>query len=338
MEQQEVVKYCITCGSVLIPEKTKSANKRWHKDEILPYCVNCQQRRFDSVVKSVDNRLLAIYITCNIFDTPYYKNIATDALVDIADVWKRYLRLLKENNLNKDEDGETLPFWKGETDIAKVIYDSGIKITSGDARERWGKKFTEDGVSADYTDSEIAELESLYEEQAAEYKGQITARVEMSLRELCICRLEWKKCVGAGDSAGAKRYSDMIKDAMAREGMRAGDAKPLENVRIDSIVDHLEKKGMVQQGKIVGREELIRLLNEDHPQYHTSYDAIDCMMMAIINTMRKNNGDSELYELPLEAQVKDRFGEFLSEPTEQEKKVMRDLGILPPTKEQPKEY
>lgn len=199
---------------------------------------------------------------------------------------------------------------------------------------KWGSRMDADGCRRDYTDEEYEELENFYEKQAAEFKAAATPRLEMELVEICILRLELRRCIASGDSAGAKRYSDMINSVMTRESMKAGDAKSLEATRIDSLIVNLEKKGAIKDGKIVGKKELAKILLMDHPQYHTSMDVVDAMQLGIINTMKRNNGESELDELPLSAQVEDVFGELLMEPSHEEKKAMAETGIVPPKREQ----
>lgn len=205
-------------------------------------------------------------------------------------------------------------------------------------RHKWGSRFNADGGTMDYSDAELRELENLYAMQAAEFKGAVTPRVEIGLVEICSYRLELKRCIAAGDSAGAKRYSDMINSAMGRESMKAGDAKALEATRIDALIMNLEAKGAIKDGKIVGTEELIDILAKDHPKYHTSRDVVYSMLFAIINTMKRNNGENEITELPLSAQIEDVFDELLTTPTQKEKKALADTGIVPPPLEQRRRY
>lgn len=200
-------------------------------------------------------------------------------------------------------------------------------------RKKWGSRFDADGNARDYTDAEYRELESYYDIQSAEYNHAITARQEGGVIEVCELRLELKRCIAANDSAGAKRYSDMINSVMSREAMKAGDVKSLESTRIDMLIMNLEKKGAIKNHKIVGRDELIDILAEDHPKYHTSTDVVDAIMMAFLNTIRKNNGESELASLPLSAQVEDVFDELLSQPSQAERKAMAEIGVVPPLRD-----
>lgn len=203
-------------------------------------------------------------------------------------------------------------------------------------RVKWGNRMDADGNRVDYSDSDLKELERLYKNLAAEYGDTMTPRQKDGIKEISTYRLEISRCMAAGDSAGAKRYSDMINSAMSREAMKAGDVRQLEQTRIDSLIVNLENKGAIKMGKIVGRDELADILLKDHPQYHTSMDVVDSMLYAIINTMKRNNSEPELTELPLSAQVEDVFGELLSKPTDRELKAMSETGIVPPTREKPK--
>ena len=205
-----------------------------------------------------------------------------------------------------------------------------------DMRVKWGSRTDADGNRVDYTDADLKELERMYKYYAAEYGDSMTLRQKDGIAQVCTFRLEMNRCVATGDSAGAKRYSDMINSVMSREAMKAGDVRQLEQTRIDSLIVNLEKKGAIKRGKIVGRDELAEILLKDHPKYHTSKDAVESMLFAIINTMRRNNAEPELTELPLSAQVEDVFGELLSKPTDRELKAMAETGIVPPPREKPK--
>lgn len=200
-------------------------------------------------------------------------------------------------------------------------------------RSKWGYRYDSDGNTRDYSDAEFRELESYYDAYAAEYNNAITTRQKDGIIQVSYCRLEMKRCIAIGDSQGAKRYSDMINSAMTREAMKAGDVKALENTRIDSLIVNLENKGAIKNGVIVGKKELIDILAEDHPKFHTSTGVVDAILLKIINTLRKNNGESELGTLPYAAQIEDVFDELLSEPTKKEKEALAETGVVIPKRE-----
>ena len=201
-------------------------------------------------------------------------------------------------------------------------------------RKKWGRSFIErSGEIRDYTLEELEELERIYQMQSAEYKGAITPRMEYNLQKIAKLELEQLKNITAGDGQEAKRYADIINTIKKSEGMTAADSKPLEKVKVDGLIDALEKKGILHEGKIIGKEELLKLLSKERHEYSTSRDVVDCMMMEIVNTMRANNGESQLSELPLSAQIEDPLHELREKPSKMEEEAMRDLGIVKPIKE-----
>ena len=203
-------------------------------------------------------------------------------------------------------------------------------------REKWGRNFADDeGNLKDYTNSEIEELERIYRMLSAEYKGTMTPRMEYALRKIVKLELEQQKARAKGDSQEAKRYADIIKDVKKAEGMNVGDTRPLENMQIDGVLDALEKKGLAREGKLIGREELLEVLKGWRCSYNTSLDVVDEMMFAILNTMRRNNGETELSELPVSAQVKDEKKELRKKMADFERRDSAALGVIPPKREKP---
>lgn len=206
--------------------------------------------------------------------------------------------------------------------------------TETQLREKWGRSFIdENGKGKDYTDAEIEELERIYRAQAAEFKGAITPRIEYNLQKLSKLELEQQKAMAKGDGQEAKRYADMVKDIKRSEGMQAGDSKPTEAIRIDSIIAALERKGFVKDGGIVSQDTLKKLLCQDNGQYKSSIDIVDSIILAIINTMRTNAGEGELMELPITAQIIDHNKELQDTTSIEDKTIMDELGIIPPRRQ-----
>lgn len=338
---EEKKEICPSCGKAFGPKNRLGASDMWSHNKKDWICTDCQERKFNQIIAATDDEFLAIYFCCLFFNRPFDADIAQGVIAETISNgphWVLYLKRLKDAK-RLTNGKEFADFRDGKTGIDPRLYSHIDKskwyTTRSDTNRstRWGMKFLENGDTVPFSDNEIKELDRMYTEQAAEYKGGMTQRVDMAIREICICRLEWKKCVGAGDANGAKKYSDMIKDAMTREGLRANDAKPTENMRVDSLIDRLEKKGAMVNGSIIGKKQLLNLLAEDHPRYNTSLDVVDAMMMAIVNTARRNNGQSDLDELPYTAQIADDFDEIMKEPTEQEKKTMAEIGVSRPRRE-----
>ena len=182
---------------------------------------------------------------------------------------------------------------------------------------KWGEGLSED---------EYRSLETSYRSMAAEYKGAITPRLELNLIDISKWRLERDKCIKAGDTAAAKRYTDMIKATMESEAMKVGDARSVEAVRADGLVKRLEDKGLMKDGVLL-LNGVIEYIRNDKGHYQMSRDAIDTMMLSMVNAYRFNNGLSEIPELPEDVRIQDRLGEFMAAPTAEEKSVMMDLGM-----------
>ena len=88
----------------------------------------------------------------------------------------------------------------------------------------------------------------------------------------------------------------------------------------------LEKHGMMKDGVFL-LNGVINYIRNDKGRFNMSRDALDAQILAITNTMRMNNGLSELVELPEELQVQDRLGEFMAEPSFKERETMMELGM-----------
>ena len=58
-----------------------------------------------------------------------------------------------------------------------------------------------------------------------------------------------------------------------------------------------------------------------------SRDAVDAMLLSMVNAYRFNNGLSEIPELPDDVRIQDRLGEFMAAPSAEERSVMMDLGL-----------
>lgn len=177
-----------------------------------------------------------------------------------------------------------------------------------------------------FSDADYRELERTYRSLAAEYKGAITPRLDLNLVDISKWRLEREKCVREGDTAAAKRYTDMIKATMDSEAMKVGDAKPVEALRIDGLADKLEKMGMLKNGELV-LEGVVNYIRNDHYNFQMSRDAVDAMMLSMVNAYRFNNGLTEIVELPEDMRIQDKLGEFLPAADPFEKNLMLELGM-----------
>lgn len=198
------------------------------------------------------------------------------------------------------------------------------KETDSERRERWNHEWGESVPDAD-----CKKLDQTYDMIAEEYRPNITKRLEINLRDLAKIRLLRDKAIEEGNSSAVKQYTDAIDKIMASESMKAGDAKPVEALRPDALIDRLEKRGVT----LMSQEEVARYINGDKGEYSTSLDVIDQIMLRWINTFRANNGESELGMLPKSLQVEDLYGELQPRLTQKEADTLADLGEVVPPRE-----
>jgi hypothetical protein len=54
---------------------------------------------------------------------------------------------------------------------------------------------------------------------------------------------------------------------------------------------------------------------------------MDLSLLAMYNAMMYNNGLPEMDDLPEAVRIQNRFGEFLAEPTQEEKEAAMEFGM-----------
>ena len=106
--------------------------------------------------------------------------------------------------------------------------------------------------------------------------------------------------------------------------MRADQKKKdAEAPKIDTVITALERHGMAKDGKLLSYNELLPILQADHAHYPMSHDMLDYILLAMVNTIRGNEGAGELAEVPASLQVDAMFGELEPELTEDERAVFK---------------
>ena len=99
---------CIACGSPLTNKNMKGVSKKRYKSGALPYCLDCQQKRYNEIKDYVESELIALYITCIVFDTPFYMDIGKKMFEDedLSNAWITYLGLVRDEKKNRTKDGD----------------------------------------------------------------------------------------------------------------------------------------------------------------------------------------------------------------------------------------
>ena len=308
--------------------------------------LEAQQARYDAMAAETSGSL-ALFYCCIAFDVPF-DMMAVPREPDVTEKWIAYRDNLRVKKLDT-RNGVPLGFLDGLTDITK-IFGEGLssgeftkavgneksarnrKIGTEKQRKAWGSN----SAKNPYTAEDYDELDRIYEALASDLvaAGGVSVKQEFILRDCAKMTLDRDKMRAIGQYDKAAKLNKMIQDNLSSEGLRKRDAKPIDDLRIDGIVDRLEKAGLLKNGKQCSPDEMFEILFHRRPKYPYTRDAAEQILLYMTNTTRNNDGISELAVLPPEMRLRDDLGEFADEPNEQEKESYRELGIvkMPPAK------
>lgn len=308
--------------------------------------LTAQQERYDAIARATSDSL-SLFYCCIEFDRPF-DMLAVPKEPDVGEKWIAYLDNLRLKKLDTRR-GEPLGFLDGLTDITK-IFGEGLsageftkavgneksarnrKVGTAQQRKNWG----ENSAKNPYTSEDYDELDRIYEALSSDLMaaGGVSVKQEFILRDCAKMTLDRDKMRAIGQYDKAAKLNKMVQDNLSSEGLRKRDAKPIDDLRIDGIVDRLEKAGLLKNGKQCSPDEMFEILFHRRPKYSYTKDAAEQILLYMANTTRVNDGLSELPTLPPDMRLRDDLGEFAEEPDEQEKESYKELGIvkMPPVK------
>lgn len=308
--------------------------------------LTAQQERYDAIARATSDSL-ALFYCCIEFDRPF-DMLAVPKEPDVGEKWIAYLDNLRLKKLDVRR-GEPLGFLDGLTDITR-IFGEGLtageftkavgneksarnrKVGTAQQRKNWG----ENSAKNPYTSEDYDELDRIYEALSSDLMaaGGVSVKQEFILRDCAKMTLDRDKMRAIGQYDKAAKLNKMVQDNLSSEGLRKRDAKPIDDLRIDGIVDRLEKAGLLKNGKQCSPDEMFEILFHRRPKYSYTKDAAEQILLYMANTTRVNDGLSELPTLPPDMRLRDDLGEFAEEPDEQEKESYKELGIvkMPPVK------
>ena len=326
-------KHCVICGSEL------AEDTRFGKSLS---CVSCQSKTFLRL-EETNGTHFAIFLNCGMHNIPCEPSLVPIEIVNSQeDKWEEYLSILRENGYEENEK----TFFDGVKDVRKIF---GRNLTESDfsryiaaekdrisslpgteeQRERWGKGELIQDIP--FTDSIYDELDSQLKMWKERYKGQtVTPQLESSIITICKRNMMVDYLLKSANYADAAKVQKMVDDLMASEQMRKKDEKPIENLRMDALVDAMERFGLMENGQLLTYDELVPALRDNFvksPKYRHSIDAADQMILDYYNNFHQNADMPLVSELPAEMEIVDEYGEFLEEETEEEKKRKRYAGL-----------
>ncbi len=337
---EEIMAHCAHCGTLLTMETGVLATPDWYKEtRFVHYCKECQSGQFEDFVDRVGVDM-AFYLCCAAYNLPFVPEAVPSRRNVDGETWKMYLENLKMLDQDVTDNGEPAAFSDGMTDLS-VIFDgkvprfpafAGGLTARGVAEKLEGTRAQRKNWGLSYKTEEYKELDRLYGIQSKGYQNSgIDDELEYNLRETCKLQLLYSKQLAEGQIKEAKTTYDVISKMKADNLMRKKDEAPLAAKKIDTVVAALERHGMSKNGKLLPYDELLPLLQSDHAHYPMSHDMLDYILMAIINTIRVNEGAGELGEVPVSLQVDPMFGELEPKMLERERKLVEEMG-LPPLK------
>ena len=301
-----------------------------------PICLPCQQRFYADTAQAT-SRTYALFYCCQGFNVPYKPSVIEEMTANQNGVWYEYVKRLQDGMTDDFASREAQTWTEGITDIAEAFGgEFPVLPITGDVlvanmremtdRDRWNIEWGEDR-----SDEDCRKADDRYMMMTANRGGgAVPPIVKMYLHDAILCMIDRDK---QKDSMEAKRYQEMADKIMASDAVKNWMTGKKETIHVDNVVAHLESMGAMHNGQLVSYDDLVKILGRQHGNYNTSLDIVDTMMLCIINTMRKNMGESELTTLPVSAQVTDSKGELLSELSEEEKKILEGLQMKPPERE-----
>lgn len=334
--QHDTPVMCACCGKPLTETNGVRQPRRVFLYGYHPVCLPCQQE-FYAHMSSITSRTYALFYACIMFNLPYRPSVLETMTANQNGVWYEYVKRL---GIERPEDEKNETWADGITDITEAFGgEFPVLPITGDVlvanmhemsnRDRWNIEWGES-----MSDEDCRNADDRYMMMTANRSGgTIPAIVSMYMHDAIRYMIARDK---SSDSMEAKRYQEMADKIMNSEPIKNWQANKGETIQVDRVARYLESIGAMQNGYLVGYDELVKILGAQHGNYSTSLDVVDAMMLASINTMRKNNGDAELTKLPVSAQVTDTKGELLAEVSKEEQKILEGLGMKPPEREKVK--
>lgn len=309
-----------------------------------------QQLQFERIEKAVGSTSAALFCCCAVFDVPF-RTEAVPVDHSVSKRWTEYLKKLRFRGWDKKgkarfRDGttdflkvfgedvpaeETAELIKEEAKHQKKVNNAGTELQMN----TWGKGNPENPL----TKEDYDRLDYFYETLTSRLNsaGGVDNQQELILRKVAELYREEEKLRAEGNIGDAQKCVKMALDLLSSEQLQRKDAKPVEDVRIDSIMDALENWGAVQDGKILSFEQLTEFLLKElgrlggtpAHRYTQTLDAADYELKFIQNCMAQNEDLPQWMELPDNMRFPEEVAnEFSPEPSDDEIRAYEGIGIV----------
>lgn len=256
-------------------------------------------------LQSAIGRDMALYCMCAVLNIPY------DADSD-AESWEEY-----RSAAGKGE------FTDGETDV-NAAFLAGMPTA-----ERWATLWG-DG----YSEGDYRQLDDLYRTMTAQLDstGGIDRQQDDTARTCALMALQRNKLIRRADKdsvAMAKQYDAMIRDNLKDSNMRKADILPTATQKLPTIVDVLRKNLNLNVDNFTQDDVWAAFYAWcKKKKYPFTMDAVEHIIMLILNLVQKNDDMQELYQAPDNMDFGPYEAEFEREPNEAEKEAYEYGGFV----------
>lgn len=264
-------------------------------------------QRYERLKAAVGGNM-ALYVMCAYLDIPFDPECACPK-------WETYLESIDTMQDFKD----------GVTDPDKAMDEGRADM------DRWLRVWGVGNEKKPYTPSDYRRMDEIYEKMTERRRatGDMDGQQEDVFRFCARTAHQRDKLMATGDKDdidSAKKLDKMIQDNLAAENLRKKDEPVKPDIRIDGVVDRLNRIGL---GPDMSFNDVMSAFAAwaKRPKYGCTLDAADKSILSIINCTRGNSDLPPLPELPEEDSLMEHQREFDATAARREESVYGYLNL-----------
>lgn len=249
---------------------------------------------------------MAIFCMCAVLDVPYSAEIAVDS-------WGEYVESAGEGN-----------FAAGETDVNTAL------LAGMPTQERWATVWGDE-----YTEGDYRQLDDLYRTMTAQLDstGGLDPQQQDTARTCARMALNRNKLISnyqdKDSISTANTLDKMIRENLKDSNMRKADILPTSTMKLPTIVDVLRKNLNLNIDNFTRDDVWAAFYAWCHKKkYPFTMDAVEHILMLILNLIQKNDDLQELYQAPDQMDFGPYEAEFEKEPNEAEQEAYEYGGFV----------
>lgn len=268
---------------------------------------NTEQKIVFSRLESLIGRDMAFFCLCAVYDVAYFAE-------NDASNWEEYC----------EQTGGNGDFASGQTDANAAL------LAGMPTQERWSTIWG-DG----YTEADYRQLDDLYRTMTAQLDstGGIDPQQDDTARTCARMALNRNKLIlnytDKDSISTANTLDKMIRDNLKDSNMRKADILPSAQQKLPTIVDVLRKNLNLNIDNFTQDDVWASFYAWcKKKKYPFTMDAVEHILMMILNLVQKNDDMPELYQAPSEMDFGPYEAEFEKEPNEAENEAYEYGGYV----------